>query len=358
MSKKINAIVCGTTFGKYYLKALKRANKDFNVVGILGKGSKRSKRVALSYKVPLYSSVEELPEGIELACVIVRSEGVGGEGTDLCVNLLNRNINIIQEQPVHQRHLEKCYKLAKERNLLYMTANLYSYLPNIKSFIAYARKLNLLSKLEYINISFSTQVSYTALDLLILAGVSGSLKINNDIIKHLGPFDIIYGEIGRVPILIEFNNKINPEFPDYNMHLMHNYHFYYNDGVLSLEDTFGSVIWRPRTYIKPTKNNLGIFNEPIYSILDGLRTININDFFSSYWIDAIKGELIEAKTYIENKELNYCRVNRELSASRNWRKLHDIAGYSEFTNENKEKFLLLKEIENFKSNLRRDCRDD
>lgn len=358
MSKKINAIVCGTTFGKYYLKALKKANEDFNIVGILGKGSERSKMVASIYKVPLYNSVEELPEEIDLACVIVRSEGVGGVGTDLCVDLLKRNINVIQEQPVHQRHLEKCYKLAKERKLLYMTANLYSYLPNIKCFISYAEKLNLLSKLEYINASFSTQVSYTALDLLILAGVSGSLKLNKDVIKHLGPFDIIHGEIGSVPILIEFNNKINPEFPDYNMHLMHNYHFYYNDGVLSLEDTFGSVVWRPRTYIKPTKNSLEIYKEPIYSILNGLRSMNINDFFSSYWIDAIIGELIEAKIYIENEGLNCCRVNRELSASKNWERLHNTCGYAEFTNENKERFLLLKEIENFKSNVRRDSRDD
>lgn len=358
MSEKLNVIVCGTTFGEYYLKALKRADKDFNIVGIVGKGSERSKRVASKYEVPLYSRIEELPKEVDFACVIVRSEGVGGDGTELCLKLLNKGINVIQEQPVYQRHLKKCYKLAKERKLLYMTANLYSYLPNIKSFISYARKLNVLSRLEYINVSFSTQVSYAALDLLVLAGISGSLNLNREVIKRIGPFDILYGEIGNVPILIEFNNKINPKFPDYNMHLMHSYHFYYNDGVLSLEDTFGSVTWRPRTYIKPTKNNIEIYKEPIYSILNGLQETNINDFFISYWIDAIIGELMEAKKYIKNRKLNYHRVNRELSTSKKWETIQTTAGYAEFSDENKEKLLLLEEIEKFKSNFESEDKDD
>ena len=69
-----------------------------------------------------------MPSDIDLACVIVRSEGTGGDGTELCIDLLNKGINVIQEQPVYQGHLYKCYKLAREKNLIYLTANLYSNL--------------------------------------------------------------------------------------------------------------------------------------------------------------------------------------------------------------------------------------
>lgn len=347
MKKRLKTIVCGTNFGEFYLNALEKMNLDFQIVGIIGRGSERTKRISKKYNVPLYLNVEELPSDIDLACVIVRSEGTGGDGTELCIALLNRGIHVIQEQPVYQKHLYKCYKLAREKNLIYLTANLYSNLSNMECFAMYARKLNELSALEYISVSFSTQLSYIALDLLAISGISGDLDLDDNIVKGLGPFDILYGKIGTRPILIEFNNQLNPKFPDYNMYLMYSFKFYYEDGVLSINDAYGDVTWRPRTYIKGAKDDADISKESIYEVLDSLKKISTSKFFQTYWTDSVSSELIKMKHYINAGKLDIHRVNRELSTSKKWEILQKKAGYAKFIETNKEKLFLLSDIKNF-----------
>lgn len=348
MKKRLKTIVCGTNFGEFYLKALEKMNLDFQIVGIIGRGSERTKRISKKYNVPLYFNVEELPSDIDLACVIVRSEGTGGDGTELCIALLNKGIHVIQEQPVYQKHLYKCYKLAREKNLIYLTANLYSNLSNIECFAMYARKLNEFSTLEYISASFSTQLSYIALDLLAISGISGDLDLDDNIVKGLGPFDILYGKIGTTPILIEFNNQLNPKFPDYNMHLMYSFKFYYDDGVLSINDAYGDVTWRPRTYIKGAKDDVDISKESIYEVLNSLKKISTSKFFQTYWTDSVSSELIKMKYYMNAGKLDIRRVNRELSTSKKWEILQKKAGYAKFIETNKEKLFLLSDIKFFK----------
>ncbi|EMQ0984791.1 TPA: Gfo/Idh/MocA family oxidoreductase [Streptococcus agalactiae] len=347
MKKRLKTIVCGTNFGEFYLYALEKMNSEFEIVGIIGRGSERTKKFSKKYNVPLYFNVEELPSDIDLACVIVRSEGTGGDGTELCMDLLSKGIHVIQEQPVYQKHLYKCYKLAREKKLIYLTANLYSNLSNMECFAEYARKLNKFSKLEYISVSFSTQLAYVALDLLAISGISGDLDLDNDIVKGLGPFDILHGRIGIIPILIEFNNQLNPKFPDYNMHLMYSFKFYYEDGLLSINDAYGDVAWRPRTYIKGAKDDLNIGKESIYEVLNSLKEMSTSEFFQTHWIDSVSLELIKMKNYIKTGELDIHRVNRELSTSKKWEILQKKAGYAKFIETNKEKLFLLSGIKIF-----------
>lgn len=330
MNKKLNVIVCGTSFGEKYIQALKTLEDRVNFVGILARGSQRSRELAEKYGVGFYDCAAHLPSDIDFACVVVRTEGTGGRGTELCIELLNKNINVIQEQPVFPSHLEKCYKLAKKKGLLYMTANLYSKLAVVKSFIDSARKQNKLSKLEYVNASFSTQISYTAIDILSLAGISGIMRLNKEVIKALGPFDILNGEIGNVPVLIEFNNRINPVSLDYSMHLLHCFRFYYDDGILALDDTFGQVVWRPRLFINMEADHEFTGKEPAYKIIKKSEERTVKEIVSSDWIAAIAEEVMELIEAIENKTLNYNRVNRELNVSKKWENLQTIAGYAEF----------------------------
>lgn len=351
MKKRLKTIVCGTNFGEFYLNALEKMDSDFQIVGIIGRGSERTRRFSKKYNVPLYFDVEALPRDIDLACVIVRSEGTGGDGTELCIDLLNKGINVIQEQPVYQKHLHKCYKLAREKKIIYLTANLYSNLPNMENFAMYARKLNELSKLEYISVSFSTQLSYVALDLLAISGILGDLDLDDNIIKGLGPFDILYGKIGTTPVLIEFNNRLNPKFPDYNMHLMYSFKFYYEDGVLSINDAYGDVTWRPRAYIKGAKDDVNIGEESIYEVLNSLKKMSISKFFQTYWIDSVSSELIKMKNYMNVGKLDIQQVNRELSTSKKWEILQKKAGYAKFVETNKEKLFLLNDIKIFKDSF-------
>ena len=100
--RKIKAIVCGTTFGQFYCEALRLMQNEIEFDGILSTGSERSKKCAQAYGVKSYTSVEELGEEIQLACVAVRSGVLGGNGTELAVSLLERGISVIQQSD--QRH--------------------------------------------------------------------------------------------------------------------------------------------------------------------------------------------------------------------------------------------------------------
>lgn len=60
--KKLRVIVCGSTFGQYYIRALQTVPDEFEVVGLLANGSNRSKLCADFYHVPLYTQIEDIPE--------------------------------------------------------------------------------------------------------------------------------------------------------------------------------------------------------------------------------------------------------------------------------------------------------
>lgn len=44
MKKRLKTIVCGTNFGEFYLYALEKMNSEFEIVGIIGRGSERTKK--------------------------------------------------------------------------------------------------------------------------------------------------------------------------------------------------------------------------------------------------------------------------------------------------------------------------
>lgn len=77
--KRLKVIVVGAKFGEVYLQVLLRRKDLVDVVGILGKGGQHSLECSTKYNIPLYTSVSELPSGIDLACVIVRAGVMGGE---------------------------------------------------------------------------------------------------------------------------------------------------------------------------------------------------------------------------------------------------------------------------------------
>lgn len=214
MMQRIKTIVCGSTFGQYYIDALKKYDEFFEVIGLLARGSRRSVTLAEKNGIPLFTDIDKIPENIVLACVVIRSEGVGGEGCEVAQRLMEKGIHIIQEQPIYPKNLMECYRTAKKYGVIYNIGNLYMKLPEVQHFIKVSRKLGDLNTLRYMSLYFCTQVAYPALSILIEA-ISGFREWKNlSVIKGNGPFDIITGQAGAIPITIEFNNKINPQVPD------------------------------------------------------------------------------------------------------------------------------------------------
>lgn len=126
MMKRLKVIVVGAKFGEVYLQVLLRRKDLVDVVGILGKGGQHSLECSTKYNIPLYTSVSELPSGIDLACVIVRAGVMGGEGIQLSKELLQKGISVLHEQPIHYKELKECYVIAKKQKCFMGVSNLYT----------------------------------------------------------------------------------------------------------------------------------------------------------------------------------------------------------------------------------------
>lgn len=329
ISKKTNVLVCGTRFGEYYIKALRRDYERFNIVGILSRGSEYSEHIAEKYGLKTYKEVKKLPKDIDLACVIIRSEGVGGEGTKLSKELLSRNINVIQEQPIHQKYLLECYKQAKQRGLLFMVSNFYIHLPNIETFIKKSIEMAKDSKMKYLSMMLSTQISFTGWHILLLSGIWGEVHSLQVLKKGHGPFDIISGYIGKIPITIELNNMVNSQDPNVDMEIMHRFCTFYSVGNLMLEDTFGPVAWRTKTFIESELTSKHSYEVNPYLSLYDYGSSNIKEIFETSWIEAIKKEILLACRYIEMGGCQASRVQGELIATKNWEKMIRSAGFAQ-----------------------------
>lgn len=352
--KKKNVIVCGTTFGQYYLKAIIRRQDLFCLKGILARGSERSQKIAKEYKTTLYTSVRRLPGNIDFACVVIRSDGCGGNGTEIAIELMNKGISVIAEQPVHKGFLKDSYKRAVANKVCYQTGNFYAYLPGVKCFLTAAKKMNETMTPTYVRISFSTQVSFPAMEILWEAvGVREKIKVETlSIESH--PFHVLTGKLGNIFVLMEFQNELCPSDPDGSMQLLHEFTLFYPWGRLELTDTMGSVVYRPRIYVPKDKYNgdfIGM-EQKTEIVLFKKESRALIDEVNIEWTNAIIENLIHFSKRIDKWRETKKQDNRgakELLWADKWEELHEIFGFSKLKDTSDYQFFspedLKKELE-------------
>lgn len=107
-------LVCGTNFGRFYAEAVHR-RPGYALAGILSRGSTASRAYARSLGVPYYTDPDDLPAGVDAACVAVSSSISGGQGTELARALMDRGIHVLQEHPVHLTELTDNLRHARRR---------------------------------------------------------------------------------------------------------------------------------------------------------------------------------------------------------------------------------------------------
>ncbi|WP_460078341.1 Gfo/Idh/MocA family oxidoreductase [Pseudomonas sp. H3_H05] len=167
-------IVAGTAFGRIYLQALARARDCYELVGILSRGNAYSRACADHYGVALYETVEQVPDEVDIACVVVRSGATGGAGADLAQQFLRRGIHVLQEHPVHHREIAACMQAARQGHAAYAVNTLYPNILAIRRFLAVAAYLRDQQGLAYIEAACNSQVAYPLLD--ILGRLAGGLR--------------------------------------------------------------------------------------------------------------------------------------------------------------------------------------
>ncbi len=251
MNKK-RVVVCGTNYGRFYLSAFLKQNHDFQLVGILAKGSERSKKIAREFGVPLFLSVDSIPEDVEIACIAVKSTVLGGDGTRLAMDFLKRGVHVIQEHPVHPADIRHCMKLAEKNGTHYHVNSHFVHIKPVKIFIDYIQQSITRNRPLFIDVS--TALLYSTLD--ILGHALGTVKpfAFNPVVEWSGstveqmktdiiPFKCIQGVISGIPVCFCLQNYFNPDDAVHNYLIMHRICIGSETGNIILLNPHGPVIW-------------------------------------------------------------------------------------------------------------------
>lgn len=239
--RKLRVIVCGVGFGRYYIEAILRLPDLFELVGILSRGSKNSIKLAEKYGVPLMTDIEEISkENVDAVCVVVKSSIVGGNGTDIVMQLLEKGIHVIQEQPIHSEEYKKCLIIAKKNHCKYQLNTFYPYLDSVRKFISIAIRLRKAMPITYIIAESSVQVLFPLLDILnqILGGVQ-PYKLEKLQGENVQRFSIFNWLIKKCPVTLIVDNQMDVAAPESNLVMFHRITLGTPKGTLMLTDTHG-----------------------------------------------------------------------------------------------------------------------
>lgn len=335
--KKLRVLVCGTTFGRFYLEGIAGLDEFYELSGILSTGSQHSKNIADKYRVPLYTNMNNIDKAkFDVACVVIRSGIVGGRGTEIAMELLHKGIHVIQEQPIHYNDIGKCYKIARTNKRLFMVNTFYPYLRQVSKYLSLCEGLLKRTEACYLSAGCSLQVLYPMVDLLgRICGGFYPFKIKENSLGKNGLFDIFCGEIKGIPFDVRIQNQLNGNNPDNYFHLLHRFTLYTEAGSLSLTETNGEIIWKPR-YIVP-KNNEGILDPYLDSRLMKLpleeviqnKEVTFQSMYEKVWPDGIRTYLREAyKAFLKNST-KANQMQRNLESAKIWNEIGKLIGGSE-----------------------------
>ncbi|CVI64924.1 Oxidoreductase family, NAD-binding Rossmann fold [Clostridiales bacterium CHKCI001] len=335
--RKLRVVVCGTHFGKVYLKGIEYLNERYELVGIVARGSRQAQKCAQKYNVPLITKVEELEEkDVDLACVVIRSAIIGGAGTDLGINILKRGISVLQEQPVHFEDYVKCLKVAKDNNCLYSFNGFYSNLNISKCFIEAAKKISAKSQINYIDAACSVHVLFPLIELIgkALEGF-GSYRFERIEANCQEYFTEIRGEIKRIPFSLKVINKMNASDPDNGMEMIHKLSIGGDAGTLVMTDTNGMVVWNPRMKIPHDADGVldmsGNDKEakmPVSEILYPYVSQNYKEMYEKTWPQGIGNSLNDFTEEIveEDKRVTLQRMQFQMEVCKVWGIIGELIG--------------------------------
>lgn len=340
-------IICGTRFGQFYMEALKY-NKDIQLVGILAKGSERSRRCASYYGVKLFLNIDELPSDIDIAFIAVKSEVLGGNGNKIAIDLMERGINVLFEQPIHLKEIAECFNTARKNSVKFVIGNLYRNLPAVRNFVENVRILSEHQKPLFVNIDFATQLSYPVVEIINEILPNGIKWKVVESIEDVSPFQVLILSIDGVELTLRAHNEIDKNDIDEYMHLLFQVTVGYPGGRLSLIDPNDSVIWQPRiNFPKIDMIPAGLIeNAPrnmkeknVY-YLYGIKETIQREIFTQLWPQTISKDIDFICKIIENENvtLENKRIQENLKDFRYWQKIMENLGYPKITQ--KEKYVL------------------
>ncbi|MEM9491094.1 MAG: Gfo/Idh/MocA family oxidoreductase [Myxococcota bacterium] len=341
---KKRVVVAGTAFGRVYLEGVASAPEEFELAGVLARGSAYSKECAERYGVPLYTAADQIPDDIDIVCVVVRSGATGGPGAEIARALLARGIHVLQEHPVHANEITTCLQAARRGRAAYAVNTLYPNVRPVRQFLAVAHYLRTHQRLQFIDAACNSQVAYPLLD--ILGRAAGNLRPwsfsecaprDNSPSAPPQPFHSLTAMLGDVPVTLRVQNQVHPEDPDNHSLLMQSISLGCEAGVLHLADTHGPVLWNARLHSPrdstdrllmsgPGTERLAV---PSTTILGDRQMRSYHGVFARTWPEAIAVALRDLCADIADPARRIKSGQWALSVSLAWRDLTKRLGMPE-----------------------------
>jgi yersiniabactin synthetase, thiazolinyl reductase component len=264
----LRVLLCGTGYGATYLNALWNHDSDLRLAGILARGSERSRALATQWNVPLWRTIEEVPEkAIDLACVAVSAPA----GAALTLELLRRGIHVLAEHPVAPEDLEKALATAREHGVAYHVNSHYADLETVQPFLSAAIACRRTSPLLFVSIMTNPRALFSVIELL--GRMSGGHPDARDERKDLGgrtfpsprsfrlgtrpqddmaakladegPFATVQGTLDNVPILLQCQRLVTKDDDGSFLWASHHITAGFASGTLLLAETAGPALWIP-----------------------------------------------------------------------------------------------------------------
>jgi thiazolinyl imide reductase len=337
MKRKLQILVCGVRFGQFYLEALKNS-EYYEIAGILSNGSLHSLECSQRYETNLYTNINQLPEEIDIACVVIKTRVLGGKGTELAIQLMKRGIHVILEQPVHYKDLTECYKEARTNQVCFQVGNLYGKLPGVKEYITLSKLILEHQNPIYLNADLATQVSYPFAKILTeIFKNSRNFAIEHFIQTDI-PFQTLIIKMNDIPVNIRAQNQVDEKISDSYMHLFHSITLGVDAGSLSLTDTHGAVIWKDRLQIPKLPFIPGdldkmapeIMKEAQIKVLGQGKQVSYQEMLTKLWPQAIHEDIKELQEMLMSDHPNAIMAKRggqELKAAKLWQEMSQALGF-------------------------------
>ncbi|AXL92829.1 thiazolinyl imide reductase [Streptomyces sp. CB09001] len=332
-STPFRVLVCGTNFGRFYAEAAHR-RPGYAPAGILSRGSAASRACAERLGVPHYTDVDDLPAGIDAACVAVSSAISGGQGTELARALMDRGIHVLQEHPLHLTELTANLTHARRRGVQYRLNTHYPHVAPVRGFIDAARRLVAQQRPLFVDAATPVHLMHPLVD--ILGRAMGTLRpwrfadpapLPADIGPQ--PFRSLHGMLAGVPLTLRVHHQLDPSDRDNHALHWHRISIGTEGGVLTLADTHGPVLWSPRLHVGrdadrrfvldgPGTGRLGLGSTAVVGTTGTFRTV-----FSDLWPEAVGHALDGLRTAVEQGadalrtgqyDLAVCRIWTDLAA--------------------------------------------
>lgn len=353
MKKKLKVIVCGASFGQFYMEALYRQSEHFEVLGLYARESERNISCAKIYGVKLYTELQDVPEEVELAIVVMRSGILGGIGNDVVKYFLSKGVHVIQEFPIHPEDVAQHYKLARKNNVNYYIGDFYLKLPQVKKFIETAKLLNMLTPILHIKMGMATQLSFPGVMMLreILDNKHIELKCvtNNETM-----FQVLVGYAGKTSLTVEVQSEVDLLDPDSSMCMFQALTLIYETGRLVMADPFGPIYWYPRVRTSTSIYANGEAGRSV-AVSNGLQmamrlgcyeAVNYTNIQSQLWIETIQKDLMDMLSGIENKKLYMKKAQKDISGTKQWNEVNKLVGFPRKVERNQVTEDIWKQVEN------------